>query len=283
MDNGMKTLDNYLGPMKKPTKFCDAKSGVKPLLQHIKKALDCLPDDPSYSTEVIGLQGAFAKRKAQTHFNLYKLCTDKYEKHEQLNTSRSFLTEALDKYRLAAQESVRESVSQVQKKRSLHWSLTQYLSLMAVLHGTFNSDAQEKWYAAMYSARIDSQVSPQGSENWVWALASAMELSLIRYAAWPESDDVKDAASIDYQEKAKTDACQIHRYSQSSLAIQLTSSQMQRYCSWWKKIPVEYLADCEKKAPVTKNVNTKLADLATDLLQILNPKTPSCPGGKPDP
>ena len=254
----------------------DDERHVRWLLQRLETARQCLPDDPSYATEVLALNGAMAKRRAEVYFNLASSGNEdgSIDNQKKIQESLAQLNKALDYYRQAARECVRESPGHVQKKRALHWSLTQYLSLMAVLFGTFNDDARQKWHAAMYSARVDMEAADLGSENWIWATASAMELHLLRHGAWNEEKEQEDAC-----EKARDLACRIHRYGSTTNAVKLTLAQLRRYTGWWAKLETQCRPEgvCEKRI---KAIRSQLKRLAEDLCVILEPEAPSCPGGR---
>ncbi len=272
LDNALQALDE---------KSDENITVLEELLSRVDNAEHWLPDDPAWSTEVMALKAAIAKRKAQVSFRMAQSYSEqdgsgrKKEKWSQESTE--LLVQAVRLYEQAARESVQESVDRVRKKRALHWSLTQYLCLRAVLCGIFDDDAREKWAAAMYSARVDREAAGTGSEFWIWAAASEMELYLLRYGAW-KNDNAGDSSMDGISEKkARTLAHQIHLHGGDCRPVRLTCYQLQRYVDWWQKMDKESCPEGGHGKNV-KQVRESLAGLAEELSKILEPETPSCRG-----
>ena len=81
---------------------------------------------------------------------------------------------------------MRETDGIIRKNRSVHWVMTQYLSLRAVLGEPFLPD---HWSAAKVSAEVDIYSLNSHAETAAWAHGSMAELYLILLAYDPA--DVK--------------------------------------------------------------------------------------------
>ena len=234
----------------------DCHSGIKPLLDRLDRETANLPDDPCFATEALALKGSIAKRKAQV---LHR------QNRERTGEILRELRKAKRLYRKAAEAAIGETETGVVKKRSPHWSLTQYLSLQLVLCGRLPSDDMEKWHTALYSARVD-MTAPNGSDRQIWAYASAMELNLLRYACCADKGG-------EYAATAKRQARFIRDHG-ADFPVASSRRQMRRYVDWWSEI---LPADRAQEAKTEKwgNIRNRLKRLATELCETLEGR--QCP------
>ena len=254
------------------------------LIKYVDRAMQWMPDNPAYATEVVALKGAVAKRKAEMYF---RQATGSGKNDEKLlQESKRQLTRAIGYYRQAARQSVAEGEGIIRKKRALHWSLTQYLVLMAVAHGRFREKEWQQWHAAMFSARVDMK-NREGTEIWSWAAASAMELHLLRYVLTEvcldkgeKSDTIPDKEKQESLHWAYKLACKLHRNCEDPGILSLTRKQLKRYGSWLQKIKYFCLIDGNTDDDV-RRIRSCLADIAADLCDILTSDHSSCPGSRP--
>ncbi len=254
------------------------------LIKYVDRAMQWMPDDPAYATEVVALKGAVAKRKAEMYF---RQATGSGKNDEKLlQESKRQLTRAIGCYRQAARQSVAEGEGIIRKKRALHWSLTQYLVLMAIAHGTFREKEWQQWNAAMFSARVDMK-NREGTEIWSWAVASAMELHLLRYVLkeiCPDKGEKIDSKrNKEKQESlhwAYKLACKLHRNCENPFILNSTCRQLERYGNWWREMKYFCLTD-ENTAESIQTIRCSLADYAEELRKILTSDYSSCPGSRP--
>ncbi|MFP7753709.1 CHAT domain-containing protein [Thermodesulfobacteriota bacterium B35] len=249
IENLLRSIDNN-----KNTKHCDQDEDksdryrTEALIRRLDKETARLPDHPCYAMEVLALKGTIAKRKAQMFHKIN-------EKEESLRCLR----QARRMYLQAAETAVGETGTDEVKKRSPHWSLTQFLVLQMILHGKLNEEDMEKWHAAVFAASVDMQ-APHGSKIQIWAYASAMELNLLRAACDSHSR---------FAEQARQQARFIHDHSRDPFPVASSRRQLCRYLDWWSTIlPAEGAGDDLSEA--MKQSRARLRDLADELHQILD-------------
>ncbi|HFQ89213.1 MAG TPA: CHAT domain-containing protein [Desulfobulbus sp.] len=257
IENIMKSIDKYQGNgengchtgTREDTGHPYRTRILQALLDRLDRETARLPDDPCFESEVLALKGSIAKRKAQVMYREEPRDT-RYCRH---------LLEARRLYRQAAEAAVGETETGVVKKRSPHWSLTQFLSLQLVLNGELTGEDMEKWHAAYFAARVDMKAR-HGSDRQIWAYASAMELNLLR-AVCEEQDSPS-------QELACEQACFICENG-DSFPVASSRRQIRRYLDWWSEImPAACHGKMEEAVWATKR--EKLRTMARKLYKTLD-------------
>ncbi len=161
---------------------------MKRLLDRVDEAARHMPTTEGYETEGRGMLASTEKRKAEMCFRALLKLTSAEGKQNELTKQRSieYLRKSLLLYEQAYRENMRETDGIIRKNRSVHWVMTQYLSLCAVLGEPFLPD---HWSAAKVSAEVDVHSLNGHAETVAWAHGSMAELYLILLAYDPA--DVK--------------------------------------------------------------------------------------------
>ncbi len=212
---------------------------VTTLMKKVDKAVKYMPTTEEYKTEGPGMLGSAEKRKAHVYYqaNKNEKINDKM-KEEYHRKSIEALTNALGHYEKAFRENIMESNYTVRKKGSLHWVLTQYLSLRAILKKGF---IVSMWHAAFVSADMD--LKDQAAETKVYAHGSLGELYLILFAykeKWlPTISDDRGQIRITHEmarERVLFHASNVAgsvNTLQDPFPVESTKRQFTRYKQWW--------------------------------------------------
>ena len=135
---------------------------VDELLRRADAAAERMPTGGEYETEGFGMLASTEKRKAEVQYQLGRALLPATESTETVarvfEASLASLRRAQAHYETAVQQNMAESSGAIKKKRSLHWVLTQHLSLRMVLGEPLLEDY---WMAAKVSAEVD--------RNWIAA------------------------------------------------------------------------------------------------------------------
>ncbi|MEN6319076.1 MAG: CHAT domain-containing protein [Syntrophaceae bacterium] len=209
---------------------------MKRLLERVDAAAGQMPTTEGYETEGRGMLASTEKRKAEMCFRAILKFASKESKQEELKKrSIEYLRKSLRLYEQAYRENMQEAAGIIRKNRSVHWVMTQYLSLRAVLGEPFLPD---HWSAAMVSAEVDVRSHEGSVETVVWAHGSMFELYLMLLAYDPS--DVKK--KVELSQKEVREKAQRHIGELLSIAgnisfpydpVYATVRQLDRYISWW--------------------------------------------------
>lgn len=207
---------------------------MKRLLERVDAAAGQMPTTEGYETEGRGMLASTEKRKAEMCFRAILKLASKESKQEELKKcSIEYLRKSLHLYEQAYRENMQEAAGIVRKNRSVHWVMTQYLSLRAVLGEPFLPD---HWSAAIVSAEVDVRSHEGGNvETVVWAHGSMFELYLMLLAYDPS--DVKKKVELsqkEVREKARWHIGKLLSIAEhGSFPIYSTDRQLDRYITWW--------------------------------------------------
>jgi hypothetical protein len=202
------------------------------IIARVEAAASYMPITEGYETEGRGMLASTEKRKAEVYFRA--ICDQKAEAPELKKRCLDHLWKSLSLYEQAYRENMREAEGIIRKNRSVHWVMTQYLSLRAVLGKPILPD---HWGSAKVSAEVDMDVrSWNGQAQTVaWAHGSLAELYLILMAY--------DPADIEYhlglnQEQIRQEALEhtqkvLSISGQGSFLVASTLRQFKRYLTWW--------------------------------------------------
>ncbi|MEN6374634.1 MAG: CHAT domain-containing protein [Smithella sp.] len=203
------------------------------LLKRVDEAASQMPTTEGYETEGMGMLASTEKRKAEMCFRaIVDLSSEDGKKQELKKRSIEYLRKSLRLYEQAYKENMRETSGIIRKNRSVHWVMTQYLSLRAVLGEPFLPD---HWSAAKVSADVDIRSYGANAETVIWAHASMFELYLMLLAYAPAV--VK--RQLEFGQKEVREKAQWHISELLSIAghdsfpIYSTDRQLERYIGWW--------------------------------------------------
>ena len=225
LDRIDKSIDRMDGA--NPSKEAD----LKRLLARVDEAARQMP-----TTEGRGILASTEKRKAEMCFRaLLKLTSVERKQEELKKRSIEYLHNSLLLYEQSYRENMQKAEGIIRKNRSVHWVMTQYLSLRAVLGEPFLPD---HWSTAMVSAEVDVRSHEGNAETVVWAHGSMFELYLMLFAYDPTDMKKKVALSQkEVREKARW-----HTGELLSIAgnisfpydpVYATIRQLERYITWW--------------------------------------------------
>jgi hypothetical protein len=127
---------------------------------------------------------------------------------------------------------MRETGGIIRKNRSVHWVMTQYLSLRAVLGEPF---LPGHWNAAIVSAEVDIRSHEGNAETVIWAHGSMFELYLMLLAYDPTEVKKKLVLSQkEVREKAQRHIGELLSIAEhGSFPVYSTDRQLDRYITWW--------------------------------------------------
>jgi hypothetical protein len=231
--------------------------------RRVDEAAERMPTTKAYETEGTGMLASTAKRKAEAYWNAF-LNTPKDEQQDGFfMQSLDCLQQSLEYYKKAYGESMRESMTVIRRRRSLHWVMGQYLSVRAVLGQAFLRD---HWGAAMISSQVDLEEA-QGIGD-VWPHGTFAELYLILLAYKPEhlpipSEEIRDK-TIEHIEALLSLA------GFDSFAVYSTKRQFKRYIHWWGD--ERFVSRLEKEGRIRERSWTEpggLVELAQQAVNIL--------------
>ncbi|HSH74857.1 MAG TPA: CHAT domain-containing protein, partial [Longimicrobiales bacterium] len=197
------------------------------LLDRADRAAARMPTTGEYETEGLGMLGSTEKRKAEVRFHFASCLAEhdaEYDASAQLSKCLAGLKASLAHYWDAVVQNMTEKKTPLKLKRSLHWVLTQHISLRAILGEEFERDF---WIAAKLSAEIDLR-DPNAR---VWGHGSLVELYAL-LLAFPDAGGV--AGVEDPLSVAKEHGGMIVEIAGAgSFAVHSTRRQMERYVNWW--------------------------------------------------
>jgi hypothetical protein len=231
VDRALDRIDKSIDRIDKATQSGEAE--MKRLLDRVDEAARHMPTTEGYETEGRGMLASTEKRKAEMCFRaVIKLASEKGKQEELKKRSIEYLRKSLRLYEHAYRENMREADGIVRKNRSVHWVMTQYLSLRAVLGEPFLPD---HWGAAKVSAEVDIHSLNGHAETVAWAHGSMAELYLILLAYDPA--DVKKKVRLKQEDVRKatrehTEAL-LSIAGQGSFPVYSTRRQLERYITWW--------------------------------------------------
>ena len=233
IDCGLDRIDRSIVKMGRKTSSGEA--GVEALLDRVDEAAGHMPTTDGYETEGRGMLASTEKRKAEMLFRAaLKKKSDK-EKQDKLKQSLDFLWKSLRLYEQAYRENMREAKGIIRKRQSVHWVMTQYLSLRAVLGETF---LPHHWGAAVVSTDVDLCSWEGHAEASAWAHGSMAELYLMLLAYNPA--DVKE--NVELSQKQVKENARWHTGQLLSITSHIsfpynpvysTIRQFERYIDWW--------------------------------------------------
>ena len=203
------------------------------LLERVDEAAGQMPTTEGYETEGMGMLASTEKRKAEMCFRaMLDLSPEDGKLKELKKRSIEYLRKSLRLYEQAYKENMRETRGIIRKNRSVHWVMTQYLSLRAILGEPFLSD---HWSAAKVSADVDIRSYEGNAETVIWAHGSLFELYLMLLAYDPAI--VKKQLELGHkeiQEKAGWHISELLSIAgHDSFPIYSTDRQLERYINWW--------------------------------------------------
>jgi hypothetical protein len=203
------------------------------LLYRVDEAARQMPTKEGYETEGTGMLASTEKRKAEMCFRaILKLSSEDGKQKELKKRSIEYLRKSLRLYEHAYRENMREAAGIIRKNRSVHWVMTQYLSLRAVLGEPF---LPEHWSAAIVSAEVDIRSHEGNAETVIWAHGSMFELYLMLLAYDPA--DVKKKLALsqkEVREKAQRHIGELLSIAEhGSFPVYSTDRQLDRYITWW--------------------------------------------------
>lgn len=206
---------------------------IQRLLERVDEAAGQMPTTEGYETEGMGMLASTEKRKAEMCFRAVRDLSSEDGKLKELKKrSIEYLRKSLRLYEQAYKENMRETSGIIRKNRSVHWVMTQYLSLRAVLGESFLPD---HWSAAIVSADVDLRSYEGNAETAVWAHGSLFELYLMLLAYDPAL--VKRQLELDQkevQEKARWHISELLSIAgHDAFPIYSTDRQLERYINWW--------------------------------------------------
>lgn len=200
------------------------------LLERVDAAAEHMPTTEGYETEGIGILASTEKRKAEMCF--HALLKPGKSKDELKKSSLKCLRKSLNLYEQAYKGNMQDAKGVIRKHSSVHWVMTQYLSLRAVLGESF---LPYHWSAAKVSAEVDIRACQGYAETVAWAHGSLAELYLILLAYDPA--DVKKLAGISHKEASEKARWHTHELlsiaGEDSFTVYSTRRQFDRYISWW--------------------------------------------------
>lgn len=201
---------------------------VDELLRRADAAAKRMPTGGEYETEGFGMLASTEKRKAEVQYQLGRALLPATESNETVarvfEASLASLRRAQAHYETAVQQNMAESSGAIKKKRSLHWVLTQHLSLRMVLGEPLLEDY---WMAAKISAEVDRKLDSRTTR--VWAEASLVELYAL-LMAYPKAGIMSASLA---KAAALTSSRAVLTMAAGSFEMHSTRRQMRRYLDWW--------------------------------------------------
>jgi hypothetical protein len=244
----------------------------KILLSRVDEAARYMPTEEGYETEGRGILASTEERKAEMLFRAASKQSTDEEKQDKMKESLEFLQNSLRLYDLAYKENMKEADGIIRKRRSLHWVMTQYLSLRAVLGEPFRPD---HWGAAVVSADVDMYSKGGRTDTFSFAHGSKAELYLMLLAYDP--DEVKEKVELSsdaVREKAREHTRQLLSFAgNDAFPVYSTKRQFERYIKWWgDKALVEFLKKQNIDRKRSWDEKGGLVDLARELTYLLGGK-----------
>ncbi|MEN6330789.1 MAG: CHAT domain-containing protein [Smithella sp.] len=203
------------------------------LLARVDEAASQMPTTEGYETEGMGMLASTEKRKAEMCFRaILDLSSEDGKQKELKKRSIEYLRKSLRLYEQAYKENMRETSGIIRKNRSVHWVMTQYLSLRAVLGEPFLPD---HWSAAKVSANVDIRSHEGNVETAIWAHGSMLELYLMLLAYAPAVVKQQlELAQKEVREKARWHISELLSIAgHDSFPTYSTDRQLERYIGWW--------------------------------------------------
>lgn len=233
----------------------DRMDGVTPLpeteMNALRNRVDAaaghMPTTEGYETEGMGMLASTEKRKAEMGFRAALKQPSEEGKQKELKQSLDGLWKSLRLYDEAYRENMQEAAGIIRKRRSLHWVMTQYLSLRAVLGEPLLPD---HWGAAVVSTNVDIRCRAGGAETVAWAHGSKAELYLILLSYDPAAmEQTLRLKQDEVREKALDHTRQLLSFAgYGSFPVYSTRRQFERYVSWWGHEAFESMLTARKQA-----------------------------------
>lgn len=242
-------------------------------MQNLRDRVDAaaghMPLTEGYETEGRGMLASTEKRKAEMCFRAAFKQSSGERKRKELKRSLDDLWNSLRFYDQAYRENMQEAEGLIRKRRSLHWVMTQYLSLRAVLGEPFLPD---HWGAAAVSADVDFRSQEGRAKTVAWAHGSMAELYLILLAYDPA--DVEQKVTLKQEgvrEKAREHTRQLLSIAgHGSFPVYSTRRQFERYITWWGHEAFESLLIDQKQARKRPwSEPGGILDLARELMTLM--------------
>ncbi len=213
MNSALERIDNAV---KTKTRDGDL---FKQLGQAVDYALERLPMNGRYAVEGVGLHASSRKRIAQAAFTLAENVAPLADQYDLLDEARLA-------YNRAARGLLVNDSRTLQHFATLHWVLTQVVSLSMVVGIKFEAG---EWEAAKLSA--DLYCDHPDSEQRAWAHGSLAELWLIRLG----EKDLDPAEKKEISERAVRHAQELGRLYpwRDEFPVKSTRRQFERYVQWW--------------------------------------------------
>ena len=190
--------------------------------QELENARGQLPKDGPYAAECLGLRAASWKRRAQVEFQRAKSSPGR--ESEFANTCYSSLEKALTGYQTGTDSFLLTGEKNMQRVATLHWLLSQVMSLECVLGKPFHL---RPWMAAVFSVEAELSCSEMGSK---WGHGTIAELYLIRLG----DERLNSRVRKNLAAKATQHAKQIVQLNPlMSDQVKSARRQFQRYIEWW--------------------------------------------------
>jgi hypothetical protein len=228
--------------------------------KRVKDAMDRYPTAGEFLAESHGMRGSGTKRLAQTQFQLAEMGSDPENKLKQCIEN---LKAAARHYWLAAEVYMVPEGEKVQRLSSLHWVLTQWLCLEAVLGHRIRNDL---WMTAKVSAEMERD--KVGGLNRVWALGSLAELYLLQLTLPKNARVIKEGCT----EEAVACAAEIVAVDREpgSWPVFSTRRGFSRYTDWWcSDLFVDYLKEHGVRRPVDWLAEGSVRDAAKQIMKTL--------------
>jgi len=242
IDRTMDQMKQIGGPTSKRNSAIeqDMQSAVKKLetlVRRVDEAAKRMPTTGEYEVEGSGILASTSKRKAEAYWNASLNAPREEWREDFLKRSLDSLQKSLEYYKKAYGESMRESMTVIRRRRSLHWVMGQYLTVRTVLGEAFLRD---HWGATMVSAQVDLEEAK--GEGAVWPHGTLAELYLILLAYEPKN------LPIEPEEIRKKTLDHIQALlslaGHGSFPVYSTKRQFERYINWWgHEIFETFLAD----------------------------------------
>jgi hypothetical protein len=229
VDTAMSDIDRFIDKMGGPAQSMDIDmERFDGLFKRVDEAAKRMPTTGEYETEGTGVLASTEKRKAEACFRV-SLNTRPDRKWEEFSSrSLVYLQKSLHCYEQAYRESMRASEGIIRKRRSLHWVMTQYLSLRAVLGEPFLRD---HWGAAVVSADVDLCSREARGETVAWAHGTLSEIYLILLAYDPNRSDISREEVCEKVLEHAQGLLSVAGY--DSFPVYSTERQFRRYIDWW--------------------------------------------------
>lgn len=198
-------------------------------VERIETARNDLPREGPYTTECLGLRASSYKRQAFAEFKRAVSGPQNEDVAGLLSSSYELLELALIDYREAAGGLMTRLSEPLHRSASLHWVLTQKLSLSVVLGRKLGAEFEEEWKTAKLSAQLHLE-HPDKTQR-AWAHGSLAELWLLDLATGKKYAPERSLSAKEARRHAD-DLVKLFP-GRRALPVTLTARQFARYREWW--------------------------------------------------